>query len=47
MSHLHRCHDRNISIGVDAVKHHDDLRTIYDRYGDKLKALGVEYEKKH
>jgi glycosyltransferase involved in cell wall biosynthesis len=43
ISHLHRCHNRNISIGVDAAKHHDDLKCIYDRYADKLKALDVEY----
>lgn len=46
ISHLHRCHAKNISIGVDAEKHRDDLETIYERYEDKLKALGVEYLKK-
>lgn len=47
ISHLHRCHNRNVSIGVDASKHHDDLRTIYDRYKDKLQPLGVEYKPNH
>ena len=47
ISHLHRCHTKNFSIGVDAAKHHDDLGIIYERYGDKLKELGVTYTKKH
>nr|BAJ94097.1 predicted protein [Hordeum vulgare subsp. vulgare] len=46
ISHLHRCHTRNISIGVDAVKHHDDLGMIYERYADKLKKLDITYSKK-
>ena len=47
ISHLHRCHTKNFSAGVDAAKHHDDLQIIYERYADKLKELGVTYEKKH
>lgn len=41
-SHLHRFHQRNVSIGVDADKHRADLRTIYDKYAAQLRKLGVE-----
>ncbi|PJJ60676.1 glycosyltransferase family 2 protein [Hymenobacter chitinivorans] len=42
ISHLHRFHSSNVSIGVDAGKHNEDLRVIYDKYAAQLKALGVE-----
>lgn len=42
ISHLHRFHTKNVSIGVDAEKHNADLRAIYDKYAGPLKKLGVE-----
>ncbi|TGE28375.1 glycosyltransferase family 2 protein [Hymenobacter metallicola] len=42
ISHLHRFHSSNVSIGVDAGKHNEDLRVIYDKYAEQLRALGVE-----
>jgi len=42
ISHLHRFHTGNISIGVDANKHHNDLRMIYERYGEQLERIGIE-----
>ncbi|MCB2379458.1 glycosyltransferase [Hymenobacter sp. BT635] len=42
ISHLHRFHSSNVSIGVDADKHGEDLRVIYDKYAEQLRALGVE-----
>ena len=41
ISHLHRFHARNVSIGVDADKHNADLREIYAKYAAQLQALGV------
>lgn len=41
ISHLHRFHDRNVSIGVDAEKHGADLRVIYGKYAKQLEQLGV------
>ncbi|GAC1597142.1 MAG: hypothetical protein NVS3B25_21980 [Hymenobacter sp.] len=41
ISHLHRFHAHNVSIGVDANKHNTDLRTIYRKYRPQLQALGV------
>ena len=41
-SHLHRFHDKNVSIGVDAAKHQNDLQVIYDKYATQLAALAVE-----
>jgi glycosyltransferase involved in cell wall biosynthesis len=41
ISHLHRFHARNVSIGVDAETHNADLRVIYQKYAKQLKALGV------
>ncbi|MDB5269102.1 MAG: hypothetical protein JWP58_2142 [Hymenobacter sp.] len=41
ISHLHRFHARNVSIGVDAETHNADLRVIYQKYAPQLKALGV------
>jgi glycosyltransferase involved in cell wall biosynthesis len=41
LSHLHRFHARNVSIGVDAAKHNADLQVIYDKYQPQLQALGV------
>lgn len=46
ISHLHRCHNRNISIGVDPEKHKQDLRMMYERYKEKLQALGVHFTSK-
>ncbi|ALW86809.1 hypothetical protein AUC43_18005 [Hymenobacter sedentarius] len=42
ISHLHRFHSRNVSIGVDAAKHNADLRVIYQKYAPQLHALGIE-----
>jgi hypothetical protein len=42
ISHLHRFHSRNVSIGVDAEKHNADLLVIYDKYREPLRALGIE-----
>ncbi|CAF1546426.1 unnamed protein product, partial [Didymodactylos carnosus] len=42
ISHLHRMHTANFSIGCDRDKHHNDLRGIYERNEHKLKSLGVE-----
>jgi len=42
ISHLHRFHSSNVSIGVDADKHGADLRVIYDQYAEQLQALGIE-----
>lgn len=42
LSHLHRFHRRNVSIGVDANRHRADLATIYGKYADRLMDLGVE-----
>ncbi|UOG72995.1 glycosyltransferase [Hymenobacter tibetensis] len=42
ISHLHRFHTSNVSIGVDADKHGADLRVIYDKYAEQLQAVGVE-----
>lgn len=42
ISHLHRFHTSNISIGVDADKHGNDLKVLYDKYAKQLAAVGVE-----
>jgi glycosyltransferase involved in cell wall biosynthesis len=42
ISHLHRFHTRNVSIGVDAATHNADLRVIYDKYRPQLQALGID-----
>ncbi|MBC6989716.1 glycosyltransferase family 2 protein [Hymenobacter sp. BT491] len=42
ISHLHRFHTSNISVGVDADKHGNDLREIYDRYAQELGKQGIE-----
>lgn len=42
ISHLHRFHTRNVSIGVDADKHNADLRAIYAKYQLRLEQLGVD-----
>ncbi|MBD2716112.1 glycosyltransferase [Microvirga sp. STR05] len=42
ISHLHRFHTSNVSIGVDAEKHGTDLRDIYDKYAGQLQALEIE-----
>jgi glycosyltransferase involved in cell wall biosynthesis len=42
ISHLHRFHTRNVSIGVDAATHNADLRVIYEKYAAQLQALGIE-----
>jgi GT2 family glycosyltransferase len=41
ISHLHRFHTNNVSIGVDADKHNEDLRIIYDKYAEELLQLGI------
>jgi len=41
ISHLHRFHTHNVSIGVDADKHRADLQQIYAKYADQLQQLGV------
>ncbi|GAA3950271.1 glycosyltransferase family 2 protein [Hymenobacter algoricola] len=41
VSHLHRFHTSNVSIGMDAGKHHEDLQVIYDKYAAALQALEV------
>jgi glycosyltransferase involved in cell wall biosynthesis len=41
ISHLHRFHARNVSIGVDAEKHNADLRVLYEKYQAPLEKLGV------
>ena len=41
ISHLHRFHASNVSIGVDAARHNADLRVIYDKYAPRLAALDV------
>lgn len=42
LSHLHRFHTSNVSIGVDADKHGQDLQEIYDKYAQQLQQLGIE-----
>ncbi len=42
LSHLHRFHRRNVSIGVDANRHRADLAAIFGKYADRLRAVGVE-----
>ena len=42
ISHLHRFHTSNVSIGVDADHHAQDLRIIYDNYAEQLQQLGIE-----
>ncbi|UOQ77466.1 glycosyltransferase [Hymenobacter sp. 5516J-16] len=42
LSHLHRFHTSNVSIGVDASKHGQDLQVIYDKYAQQLQKLGIE-----
>ncbi|RSK34494.1 glycosyltransferase family 2 protein [Hymenobacter metallilatus] len=42
ISHLHRFHTSNVSIGVDADHHAQDLRIIYDNYAGQLQQLGIE-----
>ena len=46
ISHLHRMHTANFSIGCDRDKHHSDLKDIYGRNEEKLKVMGCySYEK--
>jgi GT2 family glycosyltransferase len=42
ISHLHRMHTANFSIGCDRDHHHADLTDIYRRNEEKLKAQGVK-----
>ncbi|MBD2722286.1 glycosyltransferase family 2 protein [Hymenobacter armeniacus] len=42
ISHLHRFHARNVSIGVDAATHNADLRVIFDKYAPQLRSLGID-----
>ena len=39
--HLHRFHSSNVSSGVDANRHAQDLRQIYSKYAPQLRAAGV------
>ena len=41
ISHLHRFHASNVSIGVNADKHNTDLRVTYEKYGAQLEALVI------
>jgi glycosyltransferase involved in cell wall biosynthesis len=41
ISHLHRFHDKNVSIGVDGAKHQADLQIIYDKYAARLEQEGI------
>lgn len=42
VSHLHRMHTDNFSIGCDAQKHHADLRDIYKRNEEALRIMGIK-----
>jgi len=42
ISHLHRMHTANFSIGCDRDKHHSDLKDIYARNEVKLKIMGIK-----
>lgn len=42
ISHLHRMHTANFSIGCDRDKHHNDLRAIYGRNEEQLRVMGVK-----
>ncbi len=42
ISHLHRMHTANFSIGCDRDKHHSDLTDIYRRNEVKLKTMGIK-----
>ena len=42
ISHLHRMHTANFSIGCDRDKHHADLTDIYQRNEEKLRVMGVK-----
>lgn len=42
ISHLHRMHTSNFSIGCDTNKHHSDLKDIYQRNESKFKILGIQ-----
>ncbi|MBO2011715.1 glycosyltransferase family 2 protein [Hymenobacter negativus] len=41
ISHLHRFHTRNVSIGVDAATHNADLQVIYAKYREHLQKMGI------
>ena len=47
ISHLHRMHTANFSIGCDKNKHHSDLTDIYRRNETKLKGMGVKLTLSH
>ncbi|GAA4385342.1 glycosyltransferase family 2 protein [Hymenobacter koreensis] len=42
LSHLHRFHSSNVSIGVDAARHGADLQVLFDKYTGQLTQLGIE-----
>lgn len=42
VSHLHRFHDNNVSIGINATKHLADLKIIYNKYSLQLIKLAIE-----
>ena len=41
VSHLHRMHTSNFSIGCNRDKHHADLRAIFLRNQQKLQMMGI------
>jgi GT2 family glycosyltransferase len=43
ISHLHRMHQTNFSIGCDENKHHSDLKAIYKRNENKLATMGIKF----
>ncbi|MES2732929.1 MAG: glycosyltransferase [Bacteroidota bacterium] len=44
ISHLHRMHSHNISIGVDKDKHQHDLTDIYQKNAPRLEKRGIRME---
>ena len=42
ISHLHRMHTANFSIGCDRNKHYSDLKDIYGRNENTLKGMGIQ-----
>ncbi len=42
VSHLHRMHTANFSIGCDRDKHHSDLTDIYRRNEPRLQSMGIK-----
>lgn len=44
VSHLHRLHDRNISLTVDKDRYNRDMSAIYERHRSKLESRGIPLE---